>query len=153
MKSCIQYSYKFFHLGLFVLKFSTRLFLLHVWCYCSFFTFFCLYLFFPGISIFIYAWQLLVLCYCVNVLYRKKSTLTILTGKSCVLLNSAKAIADWLVLIFFICLHNHLSSIIHSIITDEEYRCLKNVIHQIQEKWMVAKFGLVFVLTLKNAFS
>ena len=134
MKSCIRYSYKFF-----ILDYLYSYFLLGYFYYmydvtALFFTFFCLYLFFPGISIFIYAWQLLVLCYCVNVLYRKKSTLTILTGKSCVLLNSAKAIAGWLVLIFFICLHNHLSSIIHSIITDEEYRCLKNVIHQIQEK-------------------
>ena len=42
-----------------------------------------------------------------------------------------------------------------------EYRCLKNVIHQIDSKngWVLlaasftAKFGLVFVLTLENAFS
>ena len=38
-----------------------------------------------------------------------------------------------------------------------QYRCLKNVIHQIDSKngWMLhsAKFGLVFVLTLENAFS
>ena len=42
-----------------------------------------------------------------------------------------------------------------------QYRCLKNVIHQIDSKngWLLlsasftAKFGLVFVLTLKNAFS
>ena len=41
------------------------------------------------------------------------------------------------------------------------YRCLKNVIHQIESKngWLLlsasftAKFGLVFVLTLRNAFS
>ena len=42
-----------------------------------------------------------------------------------------------------------------------QYRCLKNVIHQIDRKngWLLlsasftAKFGLVFVLTLENAFS
>ena len=63
--------------------------------------------------------------------------------------------AGWLLLIFLICLYNQLSSI-HSII-----RCLKNVIHQIDSKnrWLLlsasftAKFGLVFVLTLENAFS
>ena len=43
----------------------------------------------------------------------------------------------------------------------KEYRCLRNVIHQIDSKneWLLlsasftAKFGLVFVLTLENAFS
>ena len=43
----------------------------------------------------------------------------------------------------------------------KEYRCLENVIHQIDSKneWLLlpasftAKFGLVFVLTLENAFS
>ena len=42
-----------------------------------------------------------------------------------------------------------------------QYRCLKNAIHQIDSKngWLLlsasftAKFGLVFVLTLENAFS
>ena len=42
-----------------------------------------------------------------------------------------------------------------------QYKCLKNVIHQIDSKnrWLLlsasftAKFGLVFVLTLENAFS
>ena len=42
-----------------------------------------------------------------------------------------------------------------------QYRCLKNVIHQIDSKngWLLlsasftAKFGLVFVLTLENTFS
>ena len=42
-----------------------------------------------------------------------------------------------------------------------QYRCLKNVIHQIDSKngWLLlsasftVKFGLVFVLTLENAFS
>ena len=42
-----------------------------------------------------------------------------------------------------------------------QYRCLKNVIHQIDSKngWLLfsaslrAKFGLVFVVTLENAFS
>ena len=42
-----------------------------------------------------------------------------------------------------------------------QYRCLKNVVNQIDSKngWLLlsanfmAKFGLVFVLTLKNTFS
>ena len=42
-----------------------------------------------------------------------------------------------------------------------QYRCLKNVIHQVDSKtgWLLlspsfmAKFGLVFVLTLENVFS
>ena len=45
--------------------------------------------------------------------------LTILTGKNCVLLNSVQnvfGIEAWLLLMFFICLHNQLSSI-HSIVT------------------------------------
>ena len=45
--------------------------------------------------------------------------------------------------------------------TYQEYRCLKNVIHQIDSKneWLLlpasftVKLGLVFVLTLQNAFS
>ena len=57
-------------------------------------------------------------------------------------------------------LHNQLSSI-RSIIKYEEYRCLNNVIHQIDSKneWLLlsasftAKFGLVFVLTMENTFS
>ena len=68
--------------------------------------------------------------------------------------------AAWLLLTFFICLHNQLSSI-YSIITCKKYGCLKNVIHQIDStnEWLLlsasftAKFGLVFVLTLKSAFS
>ena len=43
----------------------------------------------------------------------------------------------------------------------KKYRCLKNVIHQVDSKnerllfsaSFTAKFGLVFVLTLENAFS
>ena len=68
--------------------------------------------------------------------------------------------AAWLLLTFFICLHNQLSSI-HSLSGIKEYKCLKNVIHQIDSKneWLLlsvtftAKFELVFVLTLENAFS
>ena len=55
---------------------------------------------------------------------------------------------------------NQLSST-HSIITNLEYRCWKNVIHQIGSKseWLLlsasvtTEFGLAFVLTLENAFS
>ena len=44
---------------------------------------------------------------------------------------------------------------------DYQYRCFKNVIHQVDSKngWLLlsasftAKFGLVFVLTLENTFS
>ena len=69
--------------------------------------------------------------------------------------------AGWLLLIFLICLHDQLSFITHSIIPYYKYRCLQNLIHQIDSKneWLLlpasfmAKFGLVFVLTLENAFS
>ena len=69
--------------------------------------------------------------------------------------------AAWVLLTFFICLHNLLSSM-HSIITYyKDYRCLKNVITQIDSKnellllsaSFTGKFGLVFVLTLENALS
>ena len=43
------------------------------------------------------------------------NTLTILAGKSCISLNSVQGMAGWLPLVFFIYLHNQLSSI-HSII-------------------------------------
>ena len=74
-------------------------------------------------------------------------------GKSCVSLNSVKAMGGWRLLI----LHNQLGSI-H---TYKESRCLKNVIHQIDSKneWLLlsvtftAKLELVFVLTFENAFS
>ena len=57
---------------------------------------------------------------------------------------------------FFMCLHSQISSI-HFI---KEYRRLKNVINQldIKNEWFIlsasftAKFGLVFVLALENAF-
>ena len=42
--------------------------------------------------------------------------LAILTGKSYVLLNSIQRMTGWLLLIFFVCLHNQLSSK-HSIIS------------------------------------
>ena len=69
--------------------------------------------------------------------------------------------AAWRRLTFFIRLHNQLNSI-HSIITYfNEYRCLKNVIPQIDSKneWLLlsvsftAKFGLDFLLTPENTFS
>ena len=60
----------------------------------------------------------------------------------------------------FICLHNQLSSI-YPLSRIKEYRCWKNLIHQIDSKneWLhvsasfTAKFWLAFVLTLENAFS
>ena len=67
--------------------------------------------------------------------------------------------AAWLLLIFFICLRNQLNSI-HTVTHIKEYRCLKNVIHQICSKneclllsaTFTAKFELVLVLTLENTF-
>ena len=85
--------------------------------------------------------------------------LTILTWKNlCFTEFSTKfiEIQGWLLLTFFICLHNQLSSLIPL-----SYRCLKNVIHQVDSKneWLLlsvtftAKLELVFVLTSENAFS
>ena len=93
-----------------------------------------------------------------------KISLTMLTGKKLCFSQLSTRMADWLRLIFLICLHdlhNQLSFIIHSIITYYKYRCLRNVIHQIDSRneWFLlptsftAKFGLAFVLTLENAFS
>ena len=67
-----------------------------------------------------------------------------------------------MLLTFFLCLQNQSISI-HSIVTHvKEYRCLKNVTHQIDKnEWLLlsafsarftAKFDLVFVSTQKNAF-
>ena len=64
-------------------------------------------------------------------------------------------IQGWLLLTFFICLHNQLSSF-NSI----TYRCLKNMIHQVGSKneWLLlsvtftGKLELDFVLTFENAF-
>ena len=60
-----------------------------------------------------------------------------------------------LLLTFFICLHNQVLLILLS------YRCLKNVIHQVDSKneWLLlsvtftAKLELIFVLTFENTFS
>ena len=67
--------------------------------------------------------------------------------------------AAWLLLTFSVRLHSKLSSM-HSIIRIKEYRYLKSVINQLDSKneWLLlsasftAKFALVFVLTLENAF-
>ena len=58
------------------------------------------------------------------------------------------------------CLHNQLSSI-HSITRIKRYRCLKKVIHQLDNKneWLLllasfkVKLRLIFVVTLENTFS
>ena len=94
-----------------------------------------------------------------NTCARISFLITILTGKNCFAHFSTTMVA-WLLLTFLICLHNQLSSI-HYITDIKEYRCLKNVIHQIASKneWLLLsarfteKFGLTFVLTLENAFS
>ena len=52
------------------------------------------------------------------------SRLTILTGRTCVLLKKFIEERGWLLVTFFICLHNQLSS----------YRCLENVVHQVESK-------------------
>ena len=64
-------------------------------------------------------------------------------------------IQGWLLLTFFICLQNQV------LLIPLSYRCLKNVIHQIDSKneWLLlsvtftAKLELDFVLTFENAFS
>ena len=64
-------------------------------------------------------------------------------------------IQGWLLLTFFICLHNQV------LLIPLSYRCLKNVIHQIGSKneWLLlsvtftAKLEMVFVLTFENAVS
>ena len=86
-------------------------------------------------------------------------SLTILTVKTCFIQFSTR-VAGWLLLIPLVCIHNQWSLIKHSIIPCYKYRCLKNVMHQIDSKneWLLlpasftAKFGLVFVLTLEIAF-
>ena len=51
--------------------------------------------------------------------------------------------AAWLLLIFSICLHNQLSSL-HSVTRIKQYRCLKDVIHQIDSKneWLLLSFSI-----------
>ena len=91
-----------------------------------------------------------------NILY----LLTILTEKDWCFTQFRTGMAGWLILIFFICLHNQLSSI-HSIIAYYEHRYLKNAIHQIDGKneWLhlSAKFTANFlarfaVFVLKSPF-
>ena len=68
------------------------------------------------------------------------------------LLKKFIEIQGWLLLTFFICLHNQLILL--------SYRCLKNMIYQVGSKneWLLlsvtftAKLELVFVLTFENAF-
>ena len=82
--------------------------------------------------------------------------LTILTWKALSLLKKIIEIQGWLLLTFFICLHNQLSSFNSIIVQMSEKR-----VHQIDSKneWLLlsvtftAKLELVFVLTFENAFS
>ena len=66
--------------------------------------------------------------------------------------------AAWLLLTFFIYLHNQLSSI-HSLSRIRQYKCLKNVIHQVDPKLNGCSFqqvleqNLGWFLTLENSFS
>ena len=85
-----------------------------------------------------------------------------LTEKLCFIQFSTR-MANWLLLTFFICLHNQLSSIhstIHYLII-YLYLCLKKVIYQLDSKnellllsaSFTTKFELVFALTLENDFT
>ena len=79
-------------------------------------------------------------------------------GRTCALLNSVQKFIEtqgWLLLTFFTCLHNQLSSFNSIIVQMSEKR-----VHQIGSKneWLLlsvtflAKLELVFVLTFENAF-
>ena len=79
--------------------------------------------------------------------------------RTCALLNSVQKfieIQGWLLLTFFICLHNQLSSFNSIIVQMSEKQ-----IHQVGSKneWLLlsetfmAKLELVFVLTFENPFS
>ena len=92
-------------------------------------------------------------------LFNGESFLTIPTWKTCALLNLVQKfneIQGWLLLMFFICLHNQLSSFNSIIVQMSEKR-----VHQIESKneWLLfsvtftAKLELVFVLTVESAFS
>ena len=82
--------------------------------------------------------------------------LTILTWKNLCLTEKFIEKQGWLLLTFFICLYNQLSSLNSIIVQISE-----NVIHQLGSKneWLLlsvtftAKLELVFVLTFENAFS
>ena len=82
-----------------------------------------------------------------------------MTVQRCSLLSSLQKFIEmqgWLLLTFFICLHNQLSSFNSIIVQMSERR-----VHQVDSKneWLLlsvtfmAKFELVFVLTFENAFS
>ena len=87
------------------------------------------------------------------------STLTILTGKNCFIQFSAR-MAAWLLRPFFKCLNNQLRSInsiiMHVLRVEMLEKCDSSIS---KNEWLplsasfTAKFGLVFVLTLKNVFS
>ena len=81
-----------------------------------------------------------------------------------VLLNSVQIFIEmqgWLLLTFFICLHNQLSSFNSIIVVMSEKRVHQNILDQIESKneWLLlpvaftAKLALIFVLTFENAFS
>ena len=88
------------------------------------------------------------------------NTLTILTGKNCVLLSSVQ---EWLLGCFWPVSYVYTINLVLYILLPhvKMYRCLKKVIRQIDRKneWLLlsasftAKFELVFVLKPENAFS
>ena len=78
--------------------------------------------------------------------------LTILTGKNSFIQFSTR-MAAWLLLTFFICLHNQLSlCVLLSFI--KEYKCLKNVINQIHTKneWLLLSLRKFKNRKIKNLF-
>ena len=75
-----------------------------------------------------------------------------LTMENCVLLNSVQEyfeIEAWLLLTFFLCLHNWFLYILFSHV--KEYRCFKNVIHETdRNEWLLI---LTFQLGLRQNLS
>ena len=81
-------------------------------------------------------------------------------GKTVILLNSLQ---EWLLgCVWSFSYAYTINQVLYILLLRiKEFRCLKNVIHQIDSKneWLLlsasftAKFGLVFVSTLENAFS
>ena len=92
-----------------------------------------------------------------------ETTLTLLKGKTCVLVNSVQEFTEieaWLLLIFFICLQKKVQSIkfytfqyhiLNS--TDVKYSTGNSSNRQKMNDHSLPKFELVFILTQKNASS
>ena len=90
--------------------------------------------------------------------------LTILTGKTVFLSTQYKNLLKQKLLTFFLCLRNQLIRCLYVLLSHiKEYRCLKNVIHQIdRNEWLLLSafqkslrqnIEYAFGLTQENAFS